>query len=332
MKTKFIAALSVLLSSSAFAQFDPTPFIQGSTADIEYLGGEYLNPAAKALATGINNAWYNSAEVHEPGGFEINLSAGIILIPESDQSFIIEQSKLDQLELVNPQDNLAPTAFGEDSPGPELRSKADATATFEMPGGLGSNVFPQLGITAEVGVGMHTDVMLRYFPTIGIPGVEDGKIGMYGFGFNHSFLEWFDSSDDFPVTASVLFAFTQLSYSQNLNTTFDGSNQELELTTKGYTARLIVSREFSFLTLYGGIGMNSGSTQMLMLGTYKYQENGVEVTSTDPLDITEESSTFAANLGFKLKLLKILSFNADYSFGNYQALTVGLGFDVDFKK
>lgn len=332
MKNHVLTLLGILLFGSTLAQFDPTPYIQGSTADIEYLGGEYLSPVAKALSTSINNGWYNSAKVHQPGGFEINLSAGVIFVPESDQSFIIENSKLDQLELADPNDNVAPTAFGEDSPGPKLRSTVDPSTTFETPPGIGSNVFPQIGLTAEVGVGIHTDVMLRYFPTISISGVDDGKIGMFGFGFNHSFLDWFDSSEDFPVKASLLFAFTQLKYSQSLNTTYDGDNQALELTTSGYTARLVVSREFSFLTLYGGIGMNKGSTQMQLLGTYKYQESGVEVTSTDPLDITDESTTFAANLGFKLKILKILSINADYSFGNYQAVTVGLGFDVDFEK
>ena len=330
MKFSLLLAFLVVIGPASYGQFDPSAFLKGSQSDINYLGGEYLKPAGKALVAGINNGWYNTAKVHKPGRFEVNFSTGLIFIPEEGRTFMIDDSKLQNLELVEPSDNVAPTAFGERNSGPMLRSKTDPNLTFNSPSGMGTGIFPQLNLNLEIGIGLHSEILVRYFPSSPVIGIKNSQVSLYGFGINHSFLEWIPVAKRLPFSASVMLAYTRLDYSQDLNTSLDGENQQLQFSTYGYTARVLISKKVAFISFYGGAGLNNGVSTMKLNGTYSYESNGQTVNMENPLETDATVNEFVGNMGTKLKFLSILSFNADYTFGEYEALTLGLGLDVDF--
>lgn len=328
-KSTLLSAL-VAIPLLGTAQIDPTPFLRGAQSDINYLAGEYLKPAGKALATGINNGWYNSAKTHKPLRFEVSFSTGLVNIPNEDRSFIIDESRLDQLELVNPANNEAPTAFGANSNGPALRLKSNSNTEFNTPSGTGFHYFPQLGLNAEVGVGLHSDVLIRFFPNSSIPGLDNSEFNMFGFGINHSFLHWLPAGDKLPIDASILVAYSKMNYHQPLETNIDGENQHMEFNASGYTARVLVSKELLFLTVYGGAGINKGTSDVFINGTYTYDDgNGNQISVQDPLKTTTDANGVVGNLGLKLDFLWVVNFSADYTFGSYEALTLGLGVDID---
>ncbi len=310
---------------------NPQPYVEGAVADINYLGGMYLNPAGTAMNNGLHNSWYSTAEVHPLGGFHLNIAPSLIIVPEEGQTFEIKNSELTELELVDPDDNITPTAFGPDEEGPLLRYRTFGnTQTFNAPAGVGFSYLPLANLNLGVGLGLNTEVDVRYFPKSKISGLEDARIGLFGIGLMHEVSAWFFDEDP-PISVSALLAYSSLSYEQP----FDNQNandHQLEMKSSGITVRAIVSKEFNFLTLYGGVGFNNARANIDLRGTYTYEPTlGSPTTIKDPISTTSETSGIMANLGVRVKIFEAVSIYADYTFAEYSSITAGLGVDLNFK-
>ncbi len=331
--TQFTLSLIVItIGSAAFAQkINPLPVIAGAKEDINYLGGKYLGPVGIALGNGLNNSWYSSARVHSPLGFHLNIAPSLVIIPSDDHTFVIKNSELKELELVDERDNIAPTAFGENEEGPLLRSKAIGNfQTFNSPAGVGFSFLPLANINLGVGIGFNTEVDVRYFPKSQISGLEDAKIGLYGFGAIHEISKWFMDEDEPAFSLSIQAGFSSISYEQPIK---DGADdQELVMKSNGTTFRGIISKEFSFFTLYGGVGYNSADTDINLKGTYSYQPPlGPATTIKDPISINTTANSMVFNLGGRILIAETVSFFADYTFAQYSSITLGLGVDLNFE-
>lgn len=313
-------------------EINPLPFIAGAQNDINYLAGEYLRPVGTAMNNGLNNSWYSTADVHPLGGFHINIAPSLVIVPAEAQSFKIENSKLEELELADPQDNIAPTAFGKDEEGPMLRSKSlGSNQTFNTPPGVGFSFLPIANINLGAGIGFNTEVDLRFFPKSKIAGLDDARIGLFGFGVTHEVSAWFYNEKP-PVHISAMVAYSNLSYEQPIEVNTGGDGHQLEMKSKGLTIRAIVSKEFSFLTLYGGAGFNNATANMDLKGSYTYEaSDGSTATIEDPVSVSSDSSGLLANLGARVKILKAVVIFADYTFAEYSSVTAGLGVDLNFK-
>ena len=309
----------------------PSSFIAGSQQDIDYLANGYLSPFARSLGVGINNGWYYTAKPHKLGRFDIMATVSVISIPTEDETFTISNSDLNSLVLANSNISQAetPTAFGSEEDGPALKAEGDITniSQFNAPGGVGFSYMPVPMLNASVGLVKNTNVHLRYLPTMGIPGVDDGEINMFGIGVTHDILQWIPGADKIPLDVSLFFGYTGLSYEQALN----DDDQKMDIDVNGYTFRALVSKKFLFVTVYGGAGFNSGTTNIRLLGTYSYDNGIQEVTYEDPVDLTvDDAGGFVGNLGVRLKFLWVMAVTADYTFGTYNAFTSGLGVSIDF--
>jgi hypothetical protein len=323
-----------LLSTTvaSFAQkFDPSALIAGARSDINYLGGEYLSPVGKSLAIGLNNGWYTSAKTHKVGRVEVMFTPTVVFIPKADRSFTIDPTKLSELELFDPNDNVAPTAAGESNPGPVLEYKNQfANYRFEMPEGSGWNVLPFAHAQIAVGLPFNTDVSFRYIPEVSLFG-EGGKVGMYGFAVKHDVLQWLPGGKALPFDVSAMVGYTKLDFSLPIDdSTPDGG--EVAMSSSGYTIRGLISKKLLFITFLGGVGYNSGTTDINIRGTYAYTDpqTGINTSIQDPLSTTATSSGFVGQAGIRLKFLWVMCFSADYTFGAYSAATAGIGASIDF--
>lgn len=342
MKKLLLAIVCVAVLSPAFSQkLNPAPVVAGVEADINYLSKGYLSPLGDAVASGLNNGWYHTAETHKLGRFALGVAPMLIIAPDEKTTFAIQQSALKELELVDPNDNITPTAFGSDEPGVELEYKANFGGIFQtkerfnMPGGYGFQFMPLLTFGATVGVGFNTDLSVRYLPQLGVPGLEDTRIDLYGFGVTHDFMEWIPVLEKLPFDASLFFGYTSLNFEQDIDDESADNGATLALSTSTYTGRLLVSKEILFLTLYGGVGYNGGESRVQLLGTYTYLNpldlNDPEQTIEDPVDFTtRDFEGVTGNLGFRLKFLWVAYFAADYTFGTYDAFTSNIGVSIDF--
>ena len=51
------------------------------TEDAKSLIEAYISPLGNGLGAALNNGWYNTAKPHNLGGFDITITANIVMIP-----------------------------------------------------------------------------------------------------------------------------------------------------------------------------------------------------------------------------------------------------------
>lgn len=327
MRKITLALITAIIFSgfSSSGQISPDQFIAGSQQDINYLANGYLRPLGTALAEGLNNGWYSTAKTHKLGRFDLITTISIVQIPEVDRTFLVQNSELDQLQLVTGTSAESQTAFGNKGNGPALEYKGLAgLGDFNLPGGTGFSYIPVPMAKISIGLIKNTEVTFRYLPEITIPRFEDTKISMQGFGVKHDILQWIPGGKVLPFSVSGFFGYTNVDFTQNL-----GSDKQLLVNSTGFTIRALISKKVLFLTPYLGLGVNGGGTNIQLKGTFEDPLGGPGYV--DPLNIdAEDAGGFVGNIGLRFKFLLVGAVVVDYTFGAYNALTTGLGFSIDF--
>ena len=327
----FVLSL-ITVSANAQFSFDPEVFLNQSKEDAQYLAGNYLKPLGNSFTVGMNNGWYQTAKTKKMFRPDLMFTPTLIFVPKIDQSFTIENSQLDNLELVNGTSAETPTVFGSDSPGPELRVEGDQTGTtnFNAPRGIGYALWAVPMATLNIGTVKNTDLAIRYLPEMGFP-ASDGKVSMFGLGVKHDLLQWLPGDKIIPFSLSAFVGYTKL----NFDYCFDSNDPDkrLVMETNAYTARLLISKKILFLTPYAGVGFNGGKTTIDVQGEYGFDPDGsgpiaAQTVSFDPIE-AEGGSGLVGNVGVRLKFLFVMAFSVDYTFGAYNSLTTGLGVSID---
>jgi hypothetical protein len=186
----------------------------------------------------------------------------------------------------------------------------------------------QLGI----GLIMNTDLKIRYVPEQKIGAT---KVSMLGFGLMHDIKQHIPGLKLLPFDLSVLAAYNSV----NGNTSLINSNATSSRPTSpdgkatyklnSWVAQVIVSKKFSVVTLYAGLGYGSVSTKFNETGTYTIKTTAPagSFTTQIPVGINFANKGVKATVGMRLKLGPIY-LNGDYTLQKYNALTVGLGVSV----
>ncbi len=331
-----IVVLSSLQPLSAQISFGPT--VAGTQSDINYLADGYLSPIAEAMAFGLTNGWYNTAKVKKTLRFEVGFTPSLTLVPAEFQSFTIENSALQELELVSGNSASTPSIFGEDKAGPRLQYKDPLLqglpgGTFEMPSGLGFAVAPLMQAHAAIGLPFDFELSGRYLPTSSIPLLEGSEIGLWGVGIKHDLLRYLPGDKLIPFSLSAFVSYTQLDLGQDVEPS-QNNDKRVDITASALVTRLLVSKSFLFITVYGGVGYNQLSSSIDVSGTYDYinplNPTNPQQSLKDPVSISStEGSGFVANLGLRMKFLLLGYVSADYTFGPFSAATVSLGVSWD---
>jgi hypothetical protein len=363
-RIKQLAAAALLFGTAthAIAQGDAAQLIQGGTADVNKLMNGYASPLLKAFGAGLNGGWYQTAKPHGIGGFDVTVSFNAAFAPTSD--LVYSLNGLQKIKPAAGQPNEAPTIFGSNSLGPkvEVIEKSPFTNTdtaitsFNLPSGIGANFFPVPTAQFSVGVGFGTELSLRYMPPIKS---GDISIGLIGFGAKHDFKQWIPGMKKLPFDLSAQFGYTKMSaefklsnglkpdsdtniYNPNPNKAYD--NQRIEFNSTAWTANVIISKKLGPFTPYLGVGYQRAVTTLALLGDYPVTvpNNANDATTLgspsfgkpavisevkDPVNIEGKISGLRANAGFRLKLA-ILTIHADYTFGQYNVASVGLGLNL----
>lgn len=367
IKAFAVVALFSGAGSSAFAQEDVATLLKAGVDDGGKLIGAYVGPLFKGFGAGLNNGWYNTANVHKSGRFDLTISINPIFIPKADRTFNVNDLNLSTLKLKSGDSPTAQTVSGSTDEGPTLELKADNSytpttgdsivlASFKMPGGTG---VPISGTpVAQLGIGIYkgTEVMIRYLPTISLP-YNGGNVGLFGLGVKHDIKQWIPGIKLMPFDLSAMVGFTNFQYNLPVslkpesgiqqedasNPNPDYSTQALDVTTKATTFGLIVSKKILLLTVYAGTGFNTSSTSLQMKGIYPVtvpsDNNGVLSANENDykrvrnvngpsVDISGPNSPYL-NAGFRLKFV-VFTLGANYTLSKYSGAAVNLGVCVDF--
>lgn len=320
-----------LFSTAAFSQ-DLEDFLrEGYLEDSEKIIGAYISPLMKSASVGLNQGWYNTAKPHKLIGIDITVSVSALTIPTGQTSFNVDKLNLQNIEIdpSSPTGNRAPTIFGKDET-PVFREKISGE-TFEGAPGIGlkeeigRNVVPMP--TAQIGIGLPkgTDLKFRYVPTLDF---EDGdfKFNLFGIGVMHDVKQWIPGIKLLPFDLSAFVGYTRMSMDmKHEQENFDG-NQRSELQMNATTIQGVISKKFSVLTLYGGLGYNIAKSSIAVKGEYDVDEDG-QGDITNPVSLDFAASGPRVTAGFRLKLA-ILTLHADYTLQKYSALTAGVGLSI----
>lgn len=155
----------------------------------------------------------------------------------------------------------------------------------------------------------------------------DSKVKLIGFGVMHDIKQHIPGLKLLPFDLSVLAAFTKVDGKTGLSGVFDSGGdtrpQTIDYEMKAWLVQALISKKFSVITFYGGVGYNAIKTQANVKGSYDV--GGVVLT--DPASLDFKNNGFRATAGMRLKLA-ILYLNADYTLQEYSTVSFGLGISV----
>ena len=333
LKGVLVIFLGITLSHQSRGQDAIETLLNGGLEDANYLTEGYLEPFMNAFGNGMSNGWYNTAKAHKTLGFDLTITVNAAMVPESEKFYSVDNSRLNNVTLVSPSDGKVPTMFGPDT-APVYRDNLTGDQ-FDGPSGLGlDEELPIRAVPvpmAQLGIGIikNTDLKIRWTPEIDLDG--EGKIKMWGVGVMHDVKQYIPGIKNLPFDLSGFIGFTKLKLTADLTEASPdlvSTDGEGLFETNSLTIQGLISKKFSILTLYGGVGYNNVKSKIGINGSYTLDPGSIlEETLTDPVNLNFGASGPRLTGGFRLKLA-ILTLHADYTLQKYSTLTAGVGFTV----
>lgn len=216
--------------------------------------------------------------------------------------------------------------------------------------------------TMQLGIGViaNTDLKLRYTPQVKFGNI---KFGSWGFGLMHSIKDHIPGLKMVPFGWSILAAYSQLNGEVDLSGQWFSSAaaesagdfnldtgqaaQVGEFKSTAFTIQTIVSKKFSVVTVYGGVGYGFGNTEFDIKGDYyirQVNQNPISglppvfTTLSVPVSIKETDANYFNTFEYDAKSLRFttglrlkmgpITFHGDYTFQRVNVLSFGLGFSV----
>ena len=348
MKSKVIVLM--MLTSIMVSAQDLGNIIIAAGNDANALTERYMEPALKGLIYSMNSGWANTAKTHDKFGFDIIIGGNLSYVPSDQQNFLFDPNEYEFLTLPSGGTTMLPTVMSEDSSENVLNVRVpngDGTfkvASFKMPGGIAGDL-PASAVPApmiQVGFGLptRTDIKLRF-----VPNLEYGdsvKAGMFGIGFQHDLTQYFGAMDNLPLSISGLVAYSNMNVRYNIDDDIDSDNVKVtngegEFKLNTFTIEALGSLDFTFVTLFAGIGYGTGATSLKLTGDYELryelEDNAgnslgnVTETISNPINIKANNGSVKGTLGARLNL-SVFKIFADYTFQEYSAFSGGIAISV----
>ncbi len=274
----------------------------------------YLAPLVTGFGINQNSALYHTA--HIPGTtltFTVGLKVMGTKLSENDQTFSkVTSVTLDEAFGYYPGDigygetaqavMSGPTVFGNTDDGGRIDVYYHGIPVYtelmpELSGLVESEYVPLAMPQASIGGIMGAEATIRWLPDIEVQ--EGVKVKLWGYGLAASANYWLPT---LPVDVKVGF------FKQNLDV---GEYVE----TSANSLYIAASKDFSVLTVYGGVSKESSSMDV----SYTYSDTGEEITFSSD-GVQENRMTIGATLNIGLKL------NGEIGLGDLTSFSGGLMF------
>ena len=324
---KKILLLFIAISISYTSKAQTIPPFPLSVDDAKDLIEAYIAPFGNSVGAGLNNGWYNTAKPHKLGGFDVTVTANLVLINNNVKNFAVKD--IVSGNMLNSDGNSSTILGGND--GAEFLIPEGTTDTITLPNGLDIPIIPLPMLQAGIGLIKGTEVNLRYIPDIEI-GDNKGKIGVIGFGIKHDLLQWLPVVDKIPIDLSIQAGYTKITSIiplQDPNNIVTDAAAKLDIDAT--TINLVLSKKLLMFTPYVGVGYSSSKTSFEVDSKYNIMDQ-FGSTQYIPVDALTEfefetKNNLRANIGFRFNIT-ILALQANYTFSEYPTATLGLGISV----
>jgi hypothetical protein len=291
-------------------------FSQTATEDGKSLIEAYIGPLGNSLGAALNNGWYNTAKPHSLGGFDVTITANIVMVPTDAKTFNISNSNGGKFS-----GGETPTILGS---GDGAQVTYSGTPPSDMPKGFNIPIIPLPMLQAGVGLIKGTELDFRYMPELKIGSA--GKVGLFGIGLKHDILQWVPIVDKIPIDLSIQAGYTKLSSEIELIDPSATISPQANLDVSATTVNLILSKKLLMFTPYLGLGYNSTKTTFNVDGDYNIAGYNIDVSKLTKIDF-ESNNNFRANIGFRFNIA-VLALQANYTFSEYPTATIGAGISL----
>ncbi|MCM4169592.1 hypothetical protein KCTC52924_00373 [Arenibacter antarcticus] len=330
-----IASAFLFFGFAGYSQSNVNEVLAAGLNDAEKFTDNYLAPVSEGAIFSLANGWYNTADSKPLGGFEISIIGNMTSFKgkEDKMTFVLNTADYENLKFQDGSaSKVVSTALGDlEGIGVYVEGEVLGLPTrenFDLPTGLASegiNFIPTGFVQVSVGLVKGLEVKARFLPKID---TDDVNLGLYGIGVQQEITKWFPIDKILPVAISAVVGYTHLdaTYDFTNSNIVDGSDQRLEVDMNVWNFQAVAATKLKIINFYGGIGYVSGKSVTDVLGTYNVRSGLFQQKPyVDPFSFTKKASGVAATLGTKLKL-GFFRLNADYTFAEFNNLTVGVNF------
>jgi hypothetical protein len=313
---------ALLVSMPAQAQLEEIEaFLESGADNATALTRAYLTPLPTGLSTTLNSGWTTKAAATKTLGFSIQVRTALAAVPSSGKTFDASDIGLQNVVVTGSESS---TISGAKGSGQTISSTdPNNTFSFNLPGGTGFSYVPTAMVQANVGLIKGTDVTLRYIPETEIG--DYGKISVVGAGLKHDLNQWIPGGKLLPVDISVMAAFSQIDMDADLEFNPGATDQVVETTTNTFVFNALVGKTLPFISAYAGVGYQTGSFELNMLGDYVIGTGPATTTISDPVSYTQDSDASLhalAGVQFKLAIFRIY---AEVTAAEYMTANAGIG-------
>lgn len=319
---EFITAVGLFLSLASFLPESVRAQEKDlSTKLSQFLGDNgrnYIQPAVSSFSANLNSGIFQTGEVHGFLGFEVGLVGMLAPVPEDKKTFqailpdsIPYQGNTYFAGTDYDQHVVTPTALGSKTGGIVNTKQVPPKPVFQFLGGTGLKMVPLIAPQLKIGGPLGTEAIVRYVPEIKLND-EVGKLQFVGFGVKHSISQWLPGPSiagaskpgEFPLDISVGLMYQVFTLKDTAGGDF--------IKTKAFNIGVQASKKFLLLTVYGGVGYESATTDI----SYRYQPATEYAPGLQPVPVKLEGikgdNTLRITAGLKLHL-PFLDVFADYS-------------------
>jgi hypothetical protein len=321
-KVVFVLTI-IILATASYAQ-SPTELIQQIGEQVLV---DYTKPLVSSFGAALNSGLYHTAASHKMGGFDLQLKAMYIPIPEDGKTYHYRVPGL----TVNPATQQIDTVWFEGDASTVFGAEATTTVFTDLgvgldtiaippvlPKGTGLTFFPFLMPQLSIGIYYGSEILIRYIPTFKIPGLDD-EVGFYGIGLKEEINELpVPFLNTLPVNIAVQGVYQHLKVGDIVSSSALNINLE-------------ASKTFTVITPYIGVGWEDAKLRFKY--SFSYQEPDITnptqtITRTINIDKTIPSENkIRLVAGVTLNLGPLL-LNAAYNLSKYSVISGGLGFSI----
>ena len=313
----------VLCSSSmTYAQIPADVF--DVAADMVFLSGQYVDPAAEAAVYQSSGGWYTSAKTKELWDVEISVQGNLLFIPNKSKNFVINNDDLANLQIKGSATSaLTPTALGEDN-FVVLEGSIDGNPfEFDSPEGINESYAKHAQIQASVGLWKGTAFTVRYSPKIKF---DKTYYQIIGVGLQHSISQWMPKLKESTFHLAGLITYSNYSVSDSfsaINLPQVGTLNSVIVDGQSFMFNVIASKEVKNFDFAAAIGVTSTSF------VYSIGGDGAALSVLNQtLDANNESKTnYKIDLGVNYRFYDF-SINSMITFGSFTNLVLGLNYNI----
>ena len=292
----------------------------------------YVSPLSTGLGATLNSGFHQSAEPHGTFGFDFGIRVMAALPPaEADffQPVLPGSVTYENVTYQNPYEvagaGVSPTAVG-DGEGAVLQPRPGSSFynallaagedpndfTVQFPEGANIPAVPFVVLQGSVGIGLGTDVTLRYLPRFNVHD-DFGELGAFGYGFKHSLTQWLPSPP--MVDVAVTAGWQKFSIGDYMDASASAYGLIGSVTQGPVTVYTTVRREEATVDV--------SYTVENVDGTPGIPEDGVEIGFRNELPA---ETHFGAGLTLGFMGLQL---SGEYAFADYNTVALRIGFSMN---